>query len=86
VTFPSRGTPEFWKLYRQLPAEIRKLARKNYQLWKAAPFHPSLNFKKVGQGKWSVRIGIHFRALGTFESDGFAWAWIGSHAEYDRLA
>jgi hypothetical protein len=33
VTFPSRATPEFWKLYRDLPPEVRKLAGKNYQLW-----------------------------------------------------
>jgi len=70
VTFPSRVTPEFWNLYRQLPPDVRKLARKNYQLWREGPFYPSLNFKKIGGGKWSVRVGIHYRAVGKFEGSG----------------
>jgi len=86
VNFPSHGTPEFWELYRLLPQEIRQLAQKNYQIWRSEPFHPSLNFKKISQGKWSVRIGIHYRAIGQFEGKGFVWGWIGSHADYDRLA
>jgi len=85
VTFPSRATPEFWKLYRNLPTNIRKLARKNYQLWCEEAFHPSLSFKKIGRKKWSARVGIHYRAVGKFEADGFVWDWIGTHAEYDRL-
>ena len=85
MTFPSRVTPEFWNLYRQLPPDVRKLARKNYQLWREEPFYPSLNFKKIGGGKWSVRVGIHYRAVGKFEGSGFVWDWIGTHGEYDRL-
>jgi hypothetical protein len=85
VIFPSRATPEFWKLYRDLPAEVRSLARKNYQLWREQPFHPSLKFKKIGHEKWSVRVGIHYRAVGKFERDIFVWDWIGTHGEYDRL-
>ncbi|WRH68701.1 MAG: hypothetical protein RSE13_11420 [Planktothrix sp. GU0601_MAG3] len=34
---------------------------------------------------WSVRIGIHYRALAVEENGEIAWFWIGSHAEYDRL-
>ena len=41
MTIPSRGTPEFWRLYRALPFEARTLARKNYRLWSANAFHPS---------------------------------------------
>ena len=33
------------------------------------PRHPSLHFKKVG-GYWSVRVGLHYRALGTEVEDG----------------
>jgi len=39
------------KPYRDLPPDVRKLARKNYQLWREEPFYPSLNFKKIGGGK-----------------------------------
>jgi hypothetical protein len=43
VTIPSHGTPEFWRLYRALPADVRLLAQKNYHLWSANAFHPSLH-------------------------------------------
>ena len=85
MTFPSRTTPEFWELYRKLPEEIRTLARKNYRLWSLFPLHPSLRFKKIGEGKWSVRLGRDYRAVGMFDADGFVWDWIGNHADYDRL-
>jgi hypothetical protein len=52
----------FWRLYDALPAGIRAVADKNYQLLKADPAHPSLHFKKVGK-LWSVRAGVHHRAL-----------------------
>jgi hypothetical protein len=32
-----------------------------------------------------VRIGIHYRALGTREGDDLVWYWIGTHDEYERL-
>jgi hypothetical protein len=34
---------------------------------------------------YSVRIGIHYRALGVRERDDIIWLWIGSHADYDRM-
>ena len=79
--------PRFWALYRKLPQDIQKLADKNYELLKADPSHPSLHFKKVGKNKqlWSVRVGIHYRALGTEKSESIVWFWIGTHAEYDNL-
>jgi len=85
LNFPSRGTPEFWEIYRALPVEVRIVARKNYHLWRKAPFHPSLHFKKIGCGKWSVRLGIHYMAVGMFQNNVFVWDWIGTHADYDRL-
>jgi len=85
LTVPSRGTPEFCKLYRGLPVEACILARKNYQIWSKFPFHPLLHFKKIGGGKWSVRLGLNYRAVGMFHDGIFVWDWIGTHAEYDRL-
>ncbi len=78
------ATPQFWRLYRQLPAEVRALADKNYKLLKADPKHPSLHFKKIGR-LWSVRVGAHHRALGLDKPEGVVWFWIGSHADYDKL-
>lgn len=46
--------------------------------------HPSLHFKPAGR-YWSVRVGIHFRALAIRDGDDFIWFWIGTHAEYYRL-
>ena len=34
-------------------------ADKNYRLWRQNPQHPSLRFKSVGEGFWSVRVGKH---------------------------
>lgn len=79
-----RATPDFWYHYRQLPDEIQTLANRCYELLKENPRYPSLHFKKVGQF-WSVRIGIHYRALAVEEDVDIAWFWIGTHAQYDRL-
>ncbi len=78
------ATPDFWKAYEILPAQVRRLAESNYQLLKTNQRHPSLHFKRVGRF-WSVRVGLRFRALGVEAPDGMVWFWIGSHAEYDRL-
>jgi hypothetical protein len=79
-----RATPDFWYHYRQLPDEIQSLADRCYDLLKQDSRYPSLHFKKVGQF-WSVRIGIHYRALAVEENGDIAWFWIGTHAEYDKL-
>jgi hypothetical protein len=84
VTIPSHGTPEFWRLYRALPAEMRLLAQKNYRLWSANAFHPSLHFKSIGKPNWSARVGGHYRAVGKFSGAVFLWEWIGTHEAYSR--
>ena len=69
-----------------LPQEIQKLARNNYKLLKENPAHPSLGFKPVSRNRYySVRVGLHYRAIGVPVPDGVQWFWIGSHAEYDKL-
>lgn len=84
MIIPSRGTSEFWRRYRALPAEVRTLAQKNYRLWSANAFHPSLHFKSIGKSDWSVRVGGHYRAVGKFSGETFLWEWIGSHEEYNK--
>ena len=74
----------FWDCYNTLPAEVRRLADQNHSLLEANPSHPSLQFKKVDRF-WSVRVGLHYRALGVQDRDDVVWFWIGHHAEYDRL-
>ena len=77
-------TPEFWELYNALPREVRALADKNYELLKADPSHSSLRFKSI-EGLWSVRVGSHYRALGSMRPDGLYWFWIGPHGDYDKF-
>ena len=77
-------TSRFWRLYDDLPVEIQQLADTNHKLLEADLHHPSLDFKRVKRF-WSVRVGLHYRALGIDTDDGIAWIWIGPHAEYDHL-
>ena len=79
--------PRFWQHYRELPKEVQQLADKNFALLLADPQHASLHFKRVGRTKhlWSVRVGIHYRALAVEKPEGLVWFWIGTHAEYDSL-
>ena len=79
-----RATPDFWYRYRQLPREIQELADRCYELLKQDSRYPSLHFKKVGSF-WSVRVGIHYRALAVEKDIDVVWFWIGTHAEYDLL-
>ena len=79
-----RASPKFWQFYNNLPSEVQKLADENYQLLKQDSSHPSLHFKKVGKF-WSVRVGIHHRALAVEEGSDVVWFWIGRHDEYERL-
>jgi len=78
------ASPEFWKFLAALPGEVQQLARKNYELLKANPHHPSLRLKRIGP-YWSARVGQGYRVLGRDVPGGILWGWIGPHAEYDKL-
>ena len=85
----SSRTKDFAKLFIKLPQHIKETAKKNYELWKDNPSHPSLEFKAIihNQNIWSVRVGIGWRALGVIkpQEEKIVWFWIGSHAEYDNI-
>ncbi|MBI3940968.1 MAG: hypothetical protein HY315_09040 [Acidobacteria bacterium] len=82
----SRATARFWTAYRELPSEVRDLARKAYALFRDNSAHPSLHFQKVhGRDIYSVRVTLGYRAVGLLENEEITWFWIGSHADYDRL-
>jgi len=83
----SQASPRFWRLFKTLPADIQRLAVKNYHLWRANPNHPSLRYRRL-EGRESlvtVRIGDRYRALGLIEPGVVVWIWIGPHAAYDQL-
>ena len=75
----------FWEYYYKLPVSIQQLADKNFNLLKQNPNHPSLYFKQIRR-HWSVRVGMHYRALGVMSENGdIVWLWIGTHREYEKL-
>ena len=81
------AAPEFWSLYHGLPADVRRAADRQFAPLKVNSTHPSLHFKKIGD-LWSVRVGLHYRALGIDapgKEEGVLWFWVGPHAQYDRL-
>lgn len=79
-----RASAKFWHFQARLPAEIQRLAEENYALLKADARHPSLHFKKVGR-MWSVRVGIHYRAVAVEDGSDLVWFWIGHHSEYEQI-
>ena len=83
----SKVTKEFRKRFKRLPPDIQKQARAAYRLWKVDPYYPGLQFKRIDSQEpiYSVRIGLHYRAVGTKVDDTILWGFIGSHAEYDQL-
>jgi hypothetical protein len=78
------ASPRFWDCYERLPEAVRELADHCFDLLKANPRHPSLHLKKTGKYR-SVRVGLHYRALGVEVSEGVLWFWIGTHSDYDKL-
>ena len=51
-----KTTARFWNRFYALPLPIQEIARRNYEILKENPRHPSLRFKKVGK-LWSARVG-----------------------------
>jgi hypothetical protein len=79
-----RATQDFWHLYNVLHPDLQRAARAGYEMLKADARHPSLHLKKVGRF-WSVRVGLHYRALAVEDGSDLIWFWIGHHSAYDRL-
>jgi len=80
----SSATNSFRSDFERLPGAVRRLAVKNYRIWRVHPEHPSLHFKKIG-AYWSVRVGRSYRALGREKDGCLYWFWIGHHKTYDEL-
>ena len=83
----SKRTKQFHKLFARLPLQVQQDAIEAYQRFRANPYHPSLNFKRIDAQDpvYSVRIGRSYRAIGWYENGVIRWYWIGSHEEYNNL-
>ena len=79
--------PNFRKLLAALPKNVRQTARKNYNLLKQNPRHPSLDFKKLGgmPGHFSVRAGLGYRAHGKKKDNVMSWYWIGGRGDAGKI-
>ncbi len=82
----SRTVARFWRLYGQLPIEVRQAARNAYQRFASDPAHPSLQFHRLRRDPrlWSARVTSNYRAVGIPLGDTITWIWIGSHDDFDR--
>jgi hypothetical protein len=82
----SRGTSDFWRLYYELPPEIRAAAREAYRKFTANSAHPGLQLErlKCDSRTWSVRVTRNYRAVARRYDDDWLWFWIGTHEEFDR--
>jgi len=83
----SRTTKKFWKLYDELPKDLKRQSKKIYLKFKQDPYYPSLYFKQIHSTKpiFSVRISLDYRALGLLKNNEIIWFWIGTHEEYNQL-
>ena len=70
-----------------LPAKIKKQAKKTYVRFTNNPYTPSLHFKRIHSTRpiFSVRIIKKYRSIGILKDNEIIWFWIGSHADYDSL-
>ena len=64
------ASKSFWQAYEALPADVRDLADKNYDLLEQNPQHPALHLNKVGN-YWSARVGRDYRAVAVESRMGF---------------
>ena len=78
-----RADPRFWRLLQGLPESVQQTVRRNFELLKATPRHPSLHFRNVGR-YCSARVGDYYRAVAIRVGDDFIWFCIGGHDEYIR--
>ena len=83
----SHTTKRFRQALRRLPAAVRSQARAAYRLFRADPYYPSLQFKRIHPTLpiFSARVGLDYRAVAQKEGDEVIWFWIGSHSDYDKL-
>lgn len=80
----SHALKSFWKCYKKLPSHVRKLADKNFALFKVNPRHPSLGFSKKA-AIYTAEIGRSHRALARERNGQYYWFWIGTHEDYNKF-
>ena len=79
-------TAEFIRLFKKLPAEVKKEAVKKEVLFKKNPFDPKLKIHKLGgklKGCWAFSISYSHRIICEFDSSKVIYFHsVGSHDIY----
>ena len=83
----SRRSKDFLKQFARLPPDIKIQAKESYRRFRADPYHSSLHFKCIDtrDNLYSVRVGLHYRAVGIRQGSTIIWFFIGSHEDYNHL-
>jgi hypothetical protein len=69
----SRRSKHFRALLEALPEATQKQAAETYRRWQHDPSYPSLHFKPIDASDpdiFSIRIGLHYRAICERQPDG----------------
>ena len=77
----------YWETFDDLPIDVKKLAEKNYKLWKESKNSPGLRFKQIHKTLpiYSFRVGMKHRTVGVETSDNkIAWFWVGSFETFNK--
>jgi hypothetical protein len=86
----SKRTHQFKKLFEELPAQIKKNARKQFEAFSENPNYPSLRTKLIGSTRnnkfrvYEVAIGMGYRATYFVDENVYVWFWIGTHSSFDK--
>lgn len=80
-------------MFRSLPPEVRRSAKRVYRQFVADPKHPSLRLHELaatrrGQhkpGSRSVSVTMKYRAIYVVEDGVNIWYWIGPHSDYESF-
>ena len=78
-------TPEFVRLWRKIPKEIKVKAIKKEAVFRQNPFHSQLKthkLKGVLKGFYSFSIDYHWRIVFHFQEEGIYFNAIGTHEIY----
>ncbi|MGZ3663868.1 MAG: ParE family toxin-like protein [Ktedonobacterales bacterium] len=72
-----------------MPSSAQKPALEACQRWQHDSSYPGLHFKPIDPSDpsvYSIRIGMHYRAICERQPDGtYLWVWIGTHEEHNNL-
>lgn len=77
----------YWDSFDDLPEDVKKLAEKNYKLWRESKNAPGLRFKQIHKTLpiYSFRVGMKHRTVGVETSDNkIAWFWVGSFETFNE--